>query len=296
VGQSQSTLWIHDGKGERQITFEGYAYLPSFSADAKRLYYLLRSTANRRFVSGELWTMDLESGKKQRLLPDLMMENYDVSPDGKVVFINAAGTGRPLWIGTTDGSSPARLLANQDCNRALFAPNGEIYFVGASSAGMRLQKIKADGTGLATVSPEKALFLYDISPDGQWVVAWFGHDIKVYPVSGGGAATLLCANCAGAGAEERGVTPPIVSWSHDGRELYLYSERTHQTFGVPLKSGQVAPAIPASGISWSNAPPAIAGTRVIPQQRVFMSGNPAVYAYPQVAAHRNIYRILVPGT
>ena len=35
IGESQSELWIHDAKGERQITFEGYAYLPSFSGDAK---------------------------------------------------------------------------------------------------------------------------------------------------------------------------------------------------------------------------------------------------------------------
>src|SRR5580704_14397965 len=131
VGESQSALWIHDSKGERQITFEGYAYLPSFSADTSKLYYLQRSNANRRFVSGELWTMDLQTGKKQRLLPDLMMENYSVSPDGKqVAFINAANPGRALWIGSIDGSSPARLLVNQDCNRALFAPDGEVYFAG----------------------------------------------------------------------------------------------------------------------------------------------------------------------
>ncbi len=31
VGASQSTLWVHDAKGDRQITSEGYAFLPSFS-------------------------------------------------------------------------------------------------------------------------------------------------------------------------------------------------------------------------------------------------------------------------
>jgi len=294
IGESQSTLWIHDVKGERQITFEGYAYLPSFSADTGRLYYLQRSSAKRRFVSGELWTADLQTGKKQRLLPDFMMENYDVSPDGKqLIFINADATGRTLWIGTIDGSSPPRRLVNQDCNRALFAPDGEIYFVGGAPEGMRLQKIQADGTGLLTVTPEKALFLYDISPDGKWLAAWFGRDIKVYPTSGG-ASTLLCAGCAGAGAEERGVTPPIVSWSRDGKELYLYSERTHQTYAVPLQSGQGVPEIPSSGITWAKVPPAIPGIRTIAHQRAFMSGNPSVYAYPQVSAHRNIYRIVVP--
>ncbi len=294
VGRSQSTLWIHDLKGERQITFEGYDYLPSFSADTSRLYYLQRSSANRRFVSGELWTIDLATGIKQRLLPDLMMENYSVSPDGKqVVFINAAGSGRPLWIGAIDGSAPSRLLTKQDCSRALFAPNGEIYFVGGEKADTHLQRINADGGGLQTVIPEKASFLYDISPDGQWLAGWFGSDIKVYP-TGGGAPILLCTDCASAGAEERGVTPPIASWSRDGRELYLYSDRTRRTYAVPLKPGQPVPALPSSGISWSGSPPAIDGTRVISRARVFMSGNPEVYAYPQVSAQRNIYRILVP--
>lgn len=208
VGESQSTLWIHDSKGERQITFEGYAYLPSFSPDTTRLYYLQRSTANRRFVSGELWAIDLRTGKRQRLLPGLTMENYSVSPDGKqVVFINAASTGRALWIGSTDGSSPPRLLANQDCYRALFAPDGAIYFAGGESEGMHLQKVKADGTGLEKVIPEKAMFLYDISRDGKWLAVWTtaGTDIKIYR-SDGSAPTLVCSGCASAGAEERGIT------------------------------------------------------------------------------------------
>jgi eukaryotic-like serine/threonine-protein kinase len=295
VGESQSSLWIHDSKGERQITFEGYAYLPSFSEDARRLYYLQRSTANRQFASGELWNIDLQSGKKQRLLPDLMMENYSVSPDGKqIVFINADNPGRTLWIGSTDGSSPTRMLVNQECNRALFAPDGDIYFAGGEGDGMYLQKIKADGTGLQKVIPEKTTFLYDVSSDGKWLAVWTSAhtDIKIYP-SDGGAPMLVCTRCAGAGAEDRGITPPIVSWSRDGTELYLYSEDMHQVYAVPLKSGQPLPPIPPSGISWRAAPPQIAGVRTIPQ-RAFMSADPHVYAYLQVTAHRNIYRILVP--
>jgi Tol biopolymer transport system component len=291
VGESQSTLWVHDSKGERQITFEGYAYLPSFSADTSRLYYLQRSTANRRFASGELWTVDLQTGKKQRLLADLMMENYSVSRDGKqVAFINADNPGRNLWIASTDGSSPARRLVNQECNRALFAPNGDIYFAGGGTEGMYLQKIKADGTGLEKVIQEK---VYDISPDGKWIAVWSaaGTDVKFYR-SDGSDPKLLCSHCASGGAEERGITPPIVSWSRDGKELYLYSEDLHHIDAVPLKPGEQLPPIPPSGISWRAAAPQIAGVRTIPQ-RAFMN-DPQMYAYLQVTAHRNIYRVPVP--
>jgi eukaryotic-like serine/threonine-protein kinase len=297
VGESQSTLWIHDSKGERQLTFEGYAYLPSFSADTKRLYYLLRSSASTHFVTGELWTMDLQTGRKQRLLPDFRMERYNVSPDGKqIAFISTDAAGpQHLWIGTTDGSSAPRRLTDQECTSELFAPDGEIYFVGGTSDGSYLQKIKADGTGLQRAIPEKALFLYDISPDGKWLAVWTAArtDIKIYPTDGG-APTLVCARCAAAGADERGLTPPLVSWSRDGKEFYLYSEDSHQTYAIPLKSGQPLPPIPPSGIAWRAATPVIPGVRIIPHERVFMSGDPSVFAYPEVSAHRNIYRIPVP--
>ena len=61
------------------------------------------------------------------------------------------------------------------------------------------------------------MFLYEISPDGKWLAVWTSArtDVKIYP-SDGGAPTLLCAGCASAGAEERGVTPPLVSWPRDG--------------------------------------------------------------------------------
>src|SRR4030095_1846793 len=43
IGTRQSTLWIHDGRGDRQITSEAYTFRPSFSSDGKTLYYLVRT-------------------------------------------------------------------------------------------------------------------------------------------------------------------------------------------------------------------------------------------------------------
>lgn len=296
IGETQSTLWVHDSGGERQVTSEGFAYLPSFSSDGKRLFYLQRSRANRRFVSGELWVEDLTTGRHQRLLPDFLMEQYNVSRDGtRVLFITADGTGHaPVWIAPLDGSLPPHRLSSFDSVRALFAPNGEVFFVGGETRTMFLYRVQPDGSGLKKVFEAPASFIYDVSPDSKWVAAWVGSAVNVYPVDGG-PPTVLCATCGTAGEENRGVTPPLVSWSRDGKSFYLHSTKTRSTYVLPLRPGQLLPVVPLSGYQLGNMVGGeFPGARPIPEQRAFMGPDSSTYAFPKVVTHRNIYRIGVP--
>ncbi len=139
VGTRQSTLWVHDARGERQITSEGYASLPQFSADGKTLYYLLRSRANRRYVSGHLWAANLETGKHERLLPDFLLEHYSVSQDGnRIVFAAIDEMGHtPVWLATLDGRTAPRRLSTIDAIRTFFGANGDVYFLGAEGETTR---------------------------------------------------------------------------------------------------------------------------------------------------------------
>lgn len=294
VGESQSTLWVHDSRGERQMTSQGYAYLPSFSADAKRLYYLQRSPASGRFVSGQLWVTDLETGKRQRLLPDFLIEHYDVSRDGKrVVFIGVDHAGHaPVWIATLDGSAPPRRLTSLDSVRVLFHPVGGVVFVGGERGAPFLYRIQEDGAGLQKLIPGPVNFIYAISPDGKALALWIEESVFVH-ASEGGEPTLVCAGCATAGDENRGVTPALVSWSQDGKFLYLHA-RNRRTYAIPLPPGQLLPLLPRSGLSSMEAAADLPGARPFPNERAFVSADPSLYAYPRVRTHRNIYRIAVP--
>jgi sugar lactone lactonase YvrE len=53
VGIEDSSVWVHDVKGEHQISPENYSGAPQFSPDSRRLYYL-------RFP-GETWTLNFGS-------------------------------------------------------------------------------------------------------------------------------------------------------------------------------------------------------------------------------------------
>jgi Tol biopolymer transport system component/predicted Ser/Thr protein kinase len=300
VGGSQSTLWVHDAKGDRQITSEGFAFLPSFSSDSKTLYYLERSRSNRRFVSGELSSANLETGRKTRLLTDYLMEHYDVSPDGKrIVFLSVDESGHPqLLLAPLDGSSPPRRLDSKEYfSRALFDPHGGVLFVGAENGIEYLYHVNDDGTGLRKLLPEPVLFLYAVSPDGNAVAVWTASgangDVEVDGYDGR-AKTLICKGCGTAGEENRGVTPPLLSWSPDRKFLYVHSTGTRQSYAVPLPPGQLVPPLPPGGLARLSDAANLPGAKTFPEVRASGGANPSVYAYPRVTTHRNIYRIPVP--
>ncbi|HEX4135948.1 MAG TPA: protein kinase [Bryobacteraceae bacterium] len=297
VGSSQSTLWVHDAKADRQITSEGFAFLPSFSGDGKTLYYLERSRAGRRFVSGELWSVSLETGRTTRLLPDFLMEHYDVSPDGKrIVFLGVDEAGHSqLWLASLDASTPPRHLASpQYADRALFDPHGGVLFVGGERGVYYLYHVNDDGTGLRKLLPTQISFLYAISPDGKAVAVWATNndvDINAYD---GSSQTVICRGCGTAGEENRGVTPSLLSWSRDQKFLYLHYTGTRQTYAVPLPPGQLVPPLPPGGLGCMCNGEKLPGAKALPEPRAFSGPVPAVYAYPRVTTHRNIYRISVP--
>src|SRR5262249_30727001 len=65
VALQSTSVWIHDAKGEREISLEGNAANPRFTPDGKKLCYLVVKQAPNTFVfyrdPGELRVADLET-------------------------------------------------------------------------------------------------------------------------------------------------------------------------------------------------------------------------------------------
>ena len=298
VGERLSTIWVHDARGEREITSQGYAFVPSFSADGKHLYYLQRARANRRFVSGELWSVVLDTGKRERLLPDFLMEHYSVAPDGNhVTFVSVDDAGHSsVWIARLDGSVAPKPLSSLESVRARFGPGNDVFFVGGeTTTSMFLYRVKEDGSGLQKISPNRVLFLYDVSPDGKWASVWQLEDSAVVLYStGSDARTIVCTRCGTAGEENRGVTPPLVSWSRDGRYMFLHMTASLETYALALPVGRMIPSLPEAGFNSIKDAAAALRAKPISDPRAFPNSDPSVYAFPRLTAHRNIYRITVP--
>jgi Tol biopolymer transport system component/predicted Ser/Thr protein kinase len=294
IGTSQSTVWIHDSHGDRQITSEGYSYWPSISPDSKKLYYLVRTSGPQNYIKGGLWAADLESGQRQRLLPDFQMQRYTISPDGqRVVFSAVDEEGHsPVWLASLNGRTPPRRLATMDSWDAYFGAPGDVVFEGDEKGTPYIYRIKEDGSELQKMVPTPFLISQSVSPDERWVPAqdssaWGA--LVLYP-AGGGSPTRVCVGCSPPQGTDP--VPPSMGWTPDGRFLYLKFGAA--TYAIPLQPGQVLPPIPASGFPSKEAVAALPGARLLPVENVYPGPNPSIYAFVKVSTQRNIYRVPVP--
>jgi serine/threonine protein kinase/Tol biopolymer transport system component len=293
IGTSQSTVWVRDDRGERQMTSEGYGFLPSISPDAKAVYFLVRSFGIRSWTQGSLWSLDMSTGQRRRLLPDFQMLHYTISRDGeRVVFVAVDEQGRsPVWIAPVNGQTPPRRLTTIDAGSAVFGAPGEVLFSDLENGFV--YRVREDGSGLQQATGAGAQILFAASPDGKWVSVQdtkeFGA-LMVYPTNGG-APRRLCGLCSSPQGDDW--IPPPVSWSPDGTHVYL--RFSGSTFAVPLRGGDMLPLVPEGGFRSKEAVAALTGARLISEAEGVYSGpHPTIHALLKVSTQRNLYRIPVP--
>jgi eukaryotic-like serine/threonine-protein kinase len=292
IGTNQSTVWIHDARGDRQMTSEGFSSSPAVSPDGRKLYYLVKSGGIRNWFAGGLWVADLDSGQRQRLLPDFLMQQYAISRDGaRIVFTRVDSTGRtPLWLASLDGRTAPRQLTTTSTGPPFFGAPGEIVFVGLDEPF--IFRIREDGSHLERLIATPALLPFAVSPDGRWIPvmdpnAWGA--LMVYP-TGGGAPIKICEGCSRPQGTEP--IPPPLSWTPDGALAYL--KFGDAMLSVPLRPGQVLPDAPPGGYRSRDEVAAIPGARLLSNDAIYPGPNPAIYAFTRVATQRNIYRVPVP--
>jgi eukaryotic-like serine/threonine-protein kinase len=294
IGTSQSTVWVHDPRGDRQITSEGYGFWPSISPDGKKLYYLVRTGGPQNYIKGGLWAADLDSGRRQRLLPDFHMQRYTISPDGeRVVFTAVDDKGHsPVWLAFLNGRTSPRRLTTMDAWDAYFGAPGEVVFEGDEKGTPFVYRVKEDGGQLQKLLPTPFLAAMGVSPDGRWVPAqdasaWGA--LMVYP-AGGGAPIRVCASCSPPQGTDP--APPGMSWTPDRKFLYL--KFATSTYAIPLQPGQMLPALPAAGLASKEALAALPGALLVSEQNAYPGPTPSMYAFVKISTQRNIYRVPAP--
>jgi len=304
VGSRQSSVWVRDLSGKRQVSLEGFSYDPTFTPDGKRLCYRVLKGTFATSETSELRLVDLESGHVETLLPGFAIvglphRTYDISPDNSRVVVTALDHEgkRRLWLTSFDRRLPPHQVPNIEGDNPLFGPAGELFFRGVEGNAPFVYRVREDGTGLKKIIDQRVGMLDSTSPDGRWLA------VKLTPEVKGSSTAVISLR---EGASVRPITSGsfnlndiAVRWSVDMRSIYITLQVTEEpgavmkAYEIPLPRGRSLPEIPATGLQSEEEIAKLPGARLLDE---FDSPGitPGMYAFVRMAVERNLFRIPLP--
>lgn len=302
MGLQQSSLWLNGAGGERQLTTERYVSQPSIDPSGRSLYYVSRTEASRGQTSGELWSVDLQSGRRQAVLPGMVVTNYSLSRDGRwLLFTSAAARGGDgVWVVDAARETPPKRLARGSDMRAFFASADAFVYTSDDS---RLHRMKADGSGHAVVSDEPVAYLSAVSPDGRWAVVIrpnTGKDVftklEFMSLDGGPSFTVCNDDCTVGPRSFLGAHP--FAWSHDGSRmvvnLVLFGKATLRSVSLPYSDSASPEQMWPYGLRLEKDVLTTPGTTMINAPAVIPGPTADSFVAWRTATLSNLYRIRIP--
>jgi DNA-binding winged helix-turn-helix (wHTH) protein/Tol biopolymer transport system component len=288
VALQSTSLWVHDTRGEHQISLEGNATNPKFTPDGKKLCYLVAKEATNDFAwyrnPGELHIADLQSGRSEAFQPGFPIQDYDISADGhRVVMWTTGRDGKSqFWVASMDRSAAPLQIPDVEGASPMFGPAGDIFFRRVEKTATFVYRVRPDGSGLRKAFPEPVFVFLSVSPQGKWIVGWA-------PLPGNGPPAIQAFPLDGSPPVVIGPTHTFLSWSLDGRSALLAG-----SYLVPLAAGESLPRIPKGGFHSAEEIARVPGARRIEGGGVVLGPSADVYAFYRGTIQRNLYRIPIP--
>src|SRR5579871_6214900 len=296
VALQNTALWVHDSRGERQVSLEGNAAQPFFTPDGKKiLYRIVREAPGDSGWyrdAGEVRIADLESGRSEPVVRGLAAFNYDLSPDGREIAMETADAqGKPrIWLASLDHSAPPRLLSNAEGGYPQYGPDREILFFHVDTGGGTIAgtvagyvyRVQRDGTGLKRALEAPVLQMGEVWQQGRRLIAWAPLPKTSVPawqaLSLDGGPPLL-------------VPGPLYFGSAQGGRLMSIGFTPTRTYVIP---GDALTRLPAGRAATEQEVARLAGVRRIDATAAISGPTPDLYAFYKGAVQRNLYRIPLP--
>ena len=303
VGNRHSSIWLRNEGGDREISREGYAFIPKtpnggttrpVSADGRLVYYLVRQGAVRSQGVGErvgeLWAADVSTGASKPIVTGRRVIAYDISHDGaQLAFAALDDRDVPhVWSMRLDRPDVPRQLTALETDSPRFDRDGNVFCRGRENGQTFVYRLRS-GRAPERVLNQPVAFFLTVSPQGDWVIAKVQQDAgrsgnlvnKAFPMSSTGRPVTLCYGCE-------------IDWTPDGRSLVVrFSGRgpsSEETLILRLGQGVSMPPFPMEGFQTKAD---LAGLSVAQEVKgwLYPSGTTSTYVFTRASTQRNIYRI-----
>jgi hypothetical protein len=229
-------------------------------------------------------------------MPGLLVTNYDLSNDDRVVATVVPADGTPqVWLASLDARQPPHRIGDLRGDTPRFVSEGDIVYRERDGNSHVLVRVHPDGTDRRRLGKLASTVLGTVSPDGEWVSASGVFD--------GVDQSLVLISVRGGGVRQvfTGALASRLRWSADGSRMYVSIQvgeasafAIGRTYVIPLRRGEILPPMPAAGLHGEEQIAAIPGVQTIPYGD--LAGGPLadVYAFSRTTITRNLYRIPLP--
>ena len=295
AGIRESTIWLHDARGDRAISGEGFASVPglgfgstiahsAFSTDGTKFFYLLRKRGSRAYQSGELWMTEIASGRARLVLSGISMTEFDIESNlNRVAYTSLDSAGNPhAWVAPLDHSKPPTMIVPSVARQACFAAGGEIYLLAHEGNREFVYRVGPKQSGAQKMSPKPYTDFSGLSPLGDlWML---NYDTAPEVTGPGGTPVPICHSCGG-------------EWGAGGKYLYLRFRDTGEmgggaVFAIAITKGKELPELPPSGFHSADELKGWAARIDMTGKTIFAPGpDPSVYAYVKATVQRNLFSI-----
>jgi len=260
--------------------------------DGKTLFYLKRVEGSNQ---AELWKLELDSGKREPVLPGYAVEsgadnqNYSVSADGKrVVFAkrDEKGLSHLCVAGTDHQMAPVGLPAAVNEDSPAFLPDGRVVYRATEGGKNYLSVQNADGTGKRRLSEQAIVGLTSVSANGRWAAATESDTRNrersfrsvVFPIAGG-EPVVICQ-----------MVFCTARFGSNGKFMDLELHDLGQRRILPLRKDTGLPDMPKGGFTpETGAKELVKG--VLVKSLVDSVVSPEKYSYTKENIRRNIFRV-----
>jgi dipeptidyl aminopeptidase/acylaminoacyl peptidase len=181
VGSRHSSIWIHDERGEREISREGYAFIPKtpnggtsqpLSADGRSVYYLVRQGAVR-FGGvgervGELWAADVATGASKPIVTGRNVIGYDSSHDGtQLAFAALDDRGvAHVWLMRLDRANEPWQISTLEMDSPRFNRAGDVFCRGRENGQTFVYRLRPGGAPEKLLNSSAETLIMPLGPGG----------------------------------------------------------------------------------------------------------------------------------
>ena len=178
-------------------------------------------------------------------------EAFDLSPDGKTIYVSAEDSGEAVFIDFETGKKKLAVKIGAEPEGVKVSADGKVLYVTSEVASMVHAIDTATGKVIKNIKVDKRPRRMAITPDGKelWVTCELGSSISILSTADHTVAATLKFQVKGARAQD--ISPVGLQMSRDGKRAFVALGRANHVAFVDVATRKVTDLVLVGKRAWN---------------------------------------------